>query len=132
MNADEIVNVVERFQSAWPWDQWDTDRMDEWCKALESIDGGIGEKVARRMIETKDRTPSIAVFLAEAHSEFERRRTGTRVTTPDRPAGRASAIPQTVRDAMERLSGPTPRHDHHAGWQGCPVCVNYPPKGAVS
>lgn len=124
MTPLEVVQILDYFQNAWPWVTLADHSAEVWADALADVDGPVGQKAARRLVQSEDRPPSIKRFVDEA-------RKLTRDALPALPAGhetsdRAEAARRirAIRIGMTEAAKEVPAHSNHDSFGGanCPAC----------
>ena len=125
MTPLETVQVLDYFQNAWPWVTLGDHSAEVWAEAAIDVDVTIGQKAAKRLVQSEDRPPSINRFLLECK----------KLTRDAQPALTAGPVLGTVtRSAAHRIRAirlgmvaaakEVPEHRNHDlfGGGNCPAC----------
>lgn len=123
MNASEIVTIVDRLQSTWPWAEWPRGTIDEWCDVLEEVHFLAAQSACVRARDTLDKPPSIAWFKQSVKAASG----GDYETFPALTVGRETpedreACLEIIKATKELLAAQKGREHNHKGPAPCQVC----------
>lgn len=128
MTRKEAGAVLALMTAAWPRTPLSEPTAHVWIDVLGDVDADDGLAAARRLITADEYFPSIARYLEVVHAVI---RSIAAHTPPELPPPPPSAERrQWLRDQVDGLrtvlaNADTRDHDHHEGWENCPVCKKH-------
>ncbi len=90
MTREESLTIVAEIANNWPGNQWNTDTLDAYARAIEPLDGTLVTLAVMRAVRELEFYPRVAVLLEFVQIE-------RRLAEPEPPADRMAVIPDFKR-----------------------------------